>query len=179
MTRYGDIARLINGLRTPHDFMQLHRTFYFPLRREGRDAPAEPVSSCARSLCAIAHVTAGAACTRSSLRPLFSRAGHRDANLGRTASRDRGRISIHVVPAKRSASSDVQLHIGGPITTNAYCCTELEPHLRPHRTFVVMGPGVRRDDGWSLCLHVTSLKTRYTRHRSQNNPPYDTTTPCS
>jgi hypothetical protein len=41
------------------------------LRREGRDDSASPVCSCAHFLCAsIAHETAGAARTRSSLRPL-------------------------------------------------------------------------------------------------------------
>ena len=40
-----------------------------PLRREGRSVPAEPVCSCASSLPEFAHETAGAARTRSSLRP--------------------------------------------------------------------------------------------------------------
>ena len=43
-----------------------------PLRREGRIASAEPVCSCALSFVHFAHETAGAARTRSSLRPLFS-----------------------------------------------------------------------------------------------------------
>ena|SRR6476661_9813446 len=30
MTRYGDIARLINGLRSPHGSIELHGTLYFP-----------------------------------------------------------------------------------------------------------------------------------------------------
>jgi hypothetical protein len=38
-----------------------------PLRREGRTASAEPVCSCAFSFVQLAHETAGAACTRSSL----------------------------------------------------------------------------------------------------------------
>src|ERR1700759_2877693 len=42
-----------------------------PLRREGRTASAEPVCSCAFSYVQLAHETAGAACTRSSLRPLL------------------------------------------------------------------------------------------------------------
>ena len=42
-----------------------------PLRREDRTASAEPVCSCAFSMCIFAHETAGAARTRSSLRPLF------------------------------------------------------------------------------------------------------------
>ena len=58
------------------------------MRREGRSVPPVPVCSCARFLCAIAHETAGAACTRSSLRPLFKRVGTYPANLGRNASRD-------------------------------------------------------------------------------------------
>ncbi len=41
-----------------------------PLRREGRSVSAEPVCSCAFFLSTFAHETAGAARTRSSLRPL-------------------------------------------------------------------------------------------------------------
>jgi hypothetical protein len=44
-----------------------------PLRREGRIASAEPVCSCAFSSVHFAHETAGAARTRSSLRPLLLR----------------------------------------------------------------------------------------------------------
>jgi hypothetical protein len=43
-----------------------------PSRREGRIASAEPVCSCAHLFVQFAHETAGAARTRSSLRPLFS-----------------------------------------------------------------------------------------------------------
>src|ERR1700744_5399256 len=42
-----------------------------PLSREGRTASAEPVCSCAFSFVQLAHETAGAARTRSSLRPLL------------------------------------------------------------------------------------------------------------
>jgi hypothetical protein len=40
----------------------------------------------------VAHETAGAARTRSSLRPLFFKGANEDANLGRIAPRDRDRI---------------------------------------------------------------------------------------
>ena len=47
-----------------------------------------------RVFCAqIAHGTAGAACTRSSLRPLFKRRANEDANLGRNVSRERECVS--------------------------------------------------------------------------------------
>ena len=36
MTRYGDIARVINGLRSPRASLQSHMHHYFPLRRECR-----------------------------------------------------------------------------------------------------------------------------------------------
>src|SRR6188508_294295 len=36
MGRYGEIVRVINRMRTPRDFIELHRTIYFPLRRECR-----------------------------------------------------------------------------------------------------------------------------------------------
>ncbi len=64
-----------------------------PLRREGRIASAEPVCSCAFSYVHFAHETAGAACTRSSLRPLLINGGERDARLGRNTPRECGRIS--------------------------------------------------------------------------------------
>src|ERR1700709_2443138 len=47
-----------------------------------------PVCSCAPFLVQSAHETAGAARTRSSLRPLISRAGSSTENLGRSASRE-------------------------------------------------------------------------------------------
>src|SRR4051794_2141112 len=43
MTRYGDIARMINGLEIPQDSLQTHTDNYFPLRGEGRDVSAVPV----------------------------------------------------------------------------------------------------------------------------------------
>src|SRR6186997_3151438 len=48
-----------------------------------------PVCSCAVLLAQIARETAGAASTRSSLRPLFSRRANEDANLGYIVPRDR------------------------------------------------------------------------------------------
>src|SRR4029079_4578559 len=48
-----------------------------------------PVCSCALLFAQIARETAGAASTRSSLRPLFRRGPTKDANLGRSAPRDR------------------------------------------------------------------------------------------
>ena len=68
---------------------------------------AGPVCSCARSQCAIAHETAGAARTRSSLRPLFSRRANEGANLGRNASREREVISSRHRPrlVRRSSRS--------------------------------------------------------------------------
>ena len=60
-----------------------------PLRGEGRSVSAEPVRSCAFLLVHFAHETAGAACTRSSLRPLLGGQGSLIANLGRNAPRDR------------------------------------------------------------------------------------------
>src|SRR6266540_4200637 len=53
-----------------------------------------PVCSCALLFAQIARETAGAASTRSSLRPLNKRAGSCLANLGRDAPRDRECVSI-------------------------------------------------------------------------------------
>src|SRR5947199_987634 len=52
-----------------------------------------PVCSCAVLFAQIARETAGAASTRSSLRPLISRRANVDANLGRIVSRDRETVS--------------------------------------------------------------------------------------
>ena len=59
------------------------------LRREGRSVSAEPVCSCAFSYVHLAHETAGAARTRSSLRPLLKGRDEGFKNLGRFPSRDR------------------------------------------------------------------------------------------
>ena len=67
-----------------------------PLRREGRSVSAEPVCSCARSLCAIARETAGAARTRSSLRPLIERAG--SSSKARAQCVARMRTDIRLAP---------------------------------------------------------------------------------
>src|SRR5947208_9277997 len=60
-----------------------------------------PVCSCAVLFAQIARETAGAASTRSSLRPLISRRANVDANLGRIVSRDRETVSTSL-RAKRS-----------------------------------------------------------------------------
>jgi hypothetical protein len=54
---------------------------------------AEPVCSCAHFFVHIAHETAGAARTRSSLRPLRFMGVENDARLGRIAPRERGSVS--------------------------------------------------------------------------------------
>jgi hypothetical protein len=61
-----------------------------PLRREGRIASAEPVCSCASFFVHLAHETAGAARTRSSLRPPFSRRAER---LPKTSRKTCGEIA--------------------------------------------------------------------------------------
>jgi hypothetical protein len=75
----GDKQILIAGESAPYAVK--------PLRRECRIASAEPVCSCAFFLVQFAHETAGAACTRYSLLPLFSRDKFR-AKLGRTPRRE-------------------------------------------------------------------------------------------
>src|SRR6476659_10129103 len=98
MTRYGDIARLINGLWSPQGSTELHAAIYFPLRREGRMLSAEPVCSCAFCFVQTARETAGAARTRSSLRPLVFEGAKRLHNSG--ASRGEG---TEPCPSKASA----------------------------------------------------------------------------
>src|SRR5437016_13976257 len=60
-----------------------------------------PVCSCALLFAQIARETAGAASTRSSLRPLTKRAGSSPANLGQLMSRDREVILSRRHPRKR------------------------------------------------------------------------------
>src|SRR6202795_4499011 len=57
------------------------------------DASAEPVCSCAFLFVHFAHETAGAACTRHSLRPLVFE-GETTPRLGRTAPRERECVSL-------------------------------------------------------------------------------------
>jgi len=64
-----------------------------PLRRECRIASAEPVCSCAFFLCSFAHETAGAACTRYSLRPVVG--GQGNFWHGPDASR-RGTVNVYL-----------------------------------------------------------------------------------
>ena len=64
-----------------------------PLRREGRMLSAGPVCSCAHFFVHIAHETAGAARTRSSLRPLIPEGASDQVQLGRVAPRERAGIS--------------------------------------------------------------------------------------
>src|SRR4029079_5397411 len=66
----------------------------------------------------IAHETAGAARIRHSLRPL-NRGGRKNSSKARAHRAARMRNYFHVVPDKRSAISDAQLRIGGPITTGS------------------------------------------------------------
>jgi len=62
----------------------------------------------------IARETAGAASTRSSLRPLFRRGPKEDANLGRNAPREcESSFSRHC--ARRSRSPDERSDIRGPL----------------------------------------------------------------
>ena len=74
-----------------------------PLRREGRIASAEPVCSCALCYVYFARETAGAARTRSSLRPPFSE-GHRFAKLGHLC-RGNANVCLAVIASDLSAEA--------------------------------------------------------------------------
>src|SRR3981081_852738 len=84
-----------------------------PPRREGRIASAEPVCSCAFLFVHFAHETAGAARTRSSLRPLISEGGNLIANLARNRRRDRG-----IVPANDACLKNESVTMSGEITSH-------------------------------------------------------------
>src|SRR5437870_240710 len=64
-----------------------------------------PVCSCALLFAQIARETAGAASTRSSLRPLFRRGPNEDANLGRNAPRECETISTVIASAAKQSIS--------------------------------------------------------------------------
>ena len=53
--------------------------------------------------CAIAHETAGAARTRSSLRPLFSKGANEDAGLGQNMPRERETVSPVIASAAKQS----------------------------------------------------------------------------
>ena len=71
-----------------------------------------PVCSCALCFVQSAHGTAGAARTRSSLRPLFEEGGKFPANLGRNASREGGTALWMMVQQQTPPSSRLE---PGPI----------------------------------------------------------------
>jgi hypothetical protein len=64
-----------------------------------------PVCSCAVLFAQIARETAGAASTRSSLRPLFRRGPNEDANLGRSAPREGETVSSVIASAAKQSTS--------------------------------------------------------------------------
>jgi hypothetical protein len=80
-----------------------HEVSRKPLRREGRSVSAEPVCSCAFSLCIFAHETAGAARTRLSLRPLLAERVKSDATLGHVMPRECGPIPSRCLTAFRQS----------------------------------------------------------------------------
>src|ERR1700759_243689 len=73
-----------------------------PLRREGRIASAEPVCSCAFSYVQLAHETAGAARTRSSLRPLFEGRSYFES-LGQNSCRENANAYPPVIARPKRA----------------------------------------------------------------------------
>jgi hypothetical protein len=131
-----------------------------PLRREGRSVSAEPVCSCALSFVHFAHETAGAARTRSSLRPLCLLRGpkqgkprtHRAARMRthmprrlkiESKVRDGASKILHRRPGPASGSE----RNPEPITPGANCLGQmLTSFLRQPRP-VVMGPGAWRSPG--------------------------------
>ena len=86
------------------------------------------------SLCAFAHDTAGAASTRSSLRPLFSE-GKRRTSLGRNMPRDRAAISSrHCEERMRRSNQHLHLRRDGLLrfARNDVESFEFQSAKRPH-----------------------------------------------
>ena len=123
-----------------------------------------PVCSCAFLFAQIARETAGAASTRSSLRPPISRRAKRRCEpRARCAARSRMCVYRRMGRAKRNPSSSAPASMG-------------IASLHPSYKTVISREGDPAHPGYSS---APNLKTLCTRHRSQNNLPYDTTTPCS
>src|SRR6478735_1878312 len=92
MGRYGDIDCSINRMRTAHSSIELHRTIYFPLRRECRIASA---ALYARVRTPCAHCTRDRGCSAHPAFPAPSDFRGREllTNLGRIVPRERGSVS--------------------------------------------------------------------------------------
>src|SRR5665213_2536389 len=75
-----------------------------PLRREGRSVSASPVCSCVHFLCINAHETAGAACTRSSLRPLACEGANEIVRLGQKPCRENADVYLAVIASEAKQS---------------------------------------------------------------------------
>jgi len=88
-----------------------------PLRREGRIASAEPVCSCAFPFVHFAHETAGAARTRSSLRPLGVLRGRSTQNPG-ASRRGNAELRRFVVSSSLRGANGSGLS-AGPMTGSA------------------------------------------------------------
>ena len=101
-----------------------------------------PVCSCAAYLVQSAHGTAGAARTRSSLRPLFGEGGKFLAKLGRIAPRECELAFVSRCNNKHRRRPGLE---PGPITTGSSCANGLYFRVFIERSRG-MGPGVRRDD---------------------------------
>ena len=133
-----------------------------------------PVCSCAVLFAQIARETAGAASTRSSLRPLFRGPRLRCKPRAHRAARSRTCVGSLKLNPKALPSS---LRTQGPIATGRNCF--VRSVLSVFFNNNGRGVWVPAFAGTTAIAPPPNLKTPYTRHRSQNNPPYDTTTPCS
>src|SRR4029450_4268297 len=96
-----------------------------------------PVCSCAPNARSLAHETAGAACTRHSLRSLFRRGTTNLQNLGRNAPRDCERTPY---PPRRPGERR------DPYAAAEIVRTRWSTALLQQQPTVAMGPCFRRDD---------------------------------
>ena len=91
------------------------------------------------------------------------------------------RASFEMVPTLRLAHTTASPSSPSPLPPPLPSVTE--PTLRPAGWHNNIRDRSRRPPPDFDVAHPgfvhTNLKTPYSRHRSQNNPPYDTTTPCS
>jgi hypothetical protein len=181
MTRYGDIARLINGLRTSHSFIRLHRTFYFPLRGESRDVLAVPVVKPVCISVALSHTGLRAQSAPGFPCALFGKRDNEIARLGRKRVAGmrllgclKSRIrKLTVVPDKRAerARSGIHNH------RTSFCEGCRSSSLLQH-DLVVMGPCVRRDDAEycarsALTSSPAPENAAAARRRAARKPPAD------
>ena len=120
-----------------------------------------PVCSCAPLFAQIARETAGAASTRSSLRPLISMRANEDANLGRSASRECERIFSRHRPRRRTIqySRGSSNGIDRPRRTGYPACAGYDGRVAL-QYFIVIASAAKQSMSPNAVLWIASLRSQ-------------------